>query len=62
MKENMIKNSINFNESSLQKERVSALVKLLLLLWLVCSVFLTSCEEEYIGQYPVDNIDRKSVV
>ncbi len=61
MKENMIKNSINFNESSLQKERVSALVKLLLLLWLVCSVFLTSCEEEYIGQYPVDNIPPQKV-
>lgn len=52
MKENMIKNSIYFNDSSLQ---------LLLLSWWVCLVFLSSCKEEYIGQYPVNNIPPQKV-
>ncbi|MEA4918221.1 MAG: DUF5000 domain-containing lipoprotein [Proteiniphilum sp.] len=61
MKENMIKNSIIFNVTSLQKERASVLGKLLLLSWLVCSVILTSCKEEYIGQYPIDGIPPQKV-
>lgn len=61
MKENMIKNSIIFNVISLQKERASVIGKLLLLSWGVCLVFLLSCKEEYIGQYPVDSIPPQKI-